>query len=86
MLENGKKPVTLVTSRKTLLTFGLFKGQPIEQVMAEQPGYLVWLHKNVATFDLHHSLLEEAEYDDDDRRNRWELMSGYFWRKGKLWD
>lgn len=50
----------IVTDRNTVLTFGKWKGASIDELLLDDPQYLVWLHNNTE-FELGHELLEEAE-------------------------
>lgn len=50
-----------ITDRKHVMEFGKFKGETIQEILDNDPLYLVWLVENVPEFDLHHELLEEAE-------------------------
>jgi hypothetical protein len=69
-----------VTDQETVLWFGKYRGCTIRDVLHDDPHYLVWANDNVESFELGHELLEVAECDADP--DRWELMTGYFWR----WD
>jgi hypothetical protein len=49
-----------ITDRKQLIGFGKYKAETIQDILDNDPQYLVWLHENT-DFELGHELLEEAE-------------------------
>lgn len=42
------------------MTFGKYRGDRIQDILDNDPHYLVWCHENT-DFELDHELLEEAE-------------------------
>lgn len=49
-----------VTNKKYVLRFGKYAGETIQDVLDNDPLYLVWLHENT-DFELGYELLELAE-------------------------
>lgn len=49
-----------ITDREHVMTFGKYEGTDIQEILDNDPLYLVWLQENTE-FDLHYTLLEEAE-------------------------
>ena len=45
----------------TPLGFGKYKGQPVEDVLTEDPSYLLWAMENVASFEVDKALQDEIE-------------------------
>lgn len=49
-----------ITDRNKVIGFGRYKAETIQDILDNDPQYLVWLHENT-DFELGHELLEEAE-------------------------
>jgi|GEM_PF-3387004 len=49
-----------ITDRKHVIGFGRYKRETVQDVLDNDPQYLVWLHENT-DFELSYELLEEAE-------------------------
>ncbi len=60
MSRSTQKKNNVITDRNTVLTFGKWKGSSIDELLLDDPQYLLWLAENTE-FDLHYSLVEEAE-------------------------
>ncbi len=43
----------------TPLAFGKYKGQPVEDVLNDDPGYLLWLLENVESFTVDKALEDD---------------------------
>lgn len=43
----------------TPLGFGKYKGQPVEDVLADDPSYLLWCLENVESFSVDQALEDE---------------------------
>ena len=50
-----------ITDRNHVLNFGQFSGKSVAEIMEFRPSYLVWLHRNMDSFELDAFLLDEAE-------------------------
>jgi hypothetical protein len=42
------------------MTFGKFEGETVQDILDNDPGYIVWLQENT-DYDFHHTILDEAE-------------------------
>lgn len=51
----------MVSSLDTKLWFGKYKGQTIKQMLEDNPGYLLWAHRNTDIFRMTDELLDQAE-------------------------
>ena len=71
MGRSNKLTKSLITDRKAVLVFGKYKGESIQDVLDNDPQYLVWLHENNEFFELGWELLEEAS------KPREHTFSGY---------
>mgnify|MGYP001172853709 CR=1 FL=1 len=60
MGRSNKTSKAIVTDKRAVLAFGKYKGETIQDVLDNDPQYLVWLHENSEHFELGWELLEEA--------------------------
>jgi len=61
MSRSTQRKAEPITDRRHVMTFGKYEGIDIQEILDKDPLYLVWLVENVPEFDLHYTLLEEAE-------------------------
>jgi hypothetical protein len=68
-----------ITNKQMVMTYGKFRGRTIGEILEEEPSYLLWLHTNSDTFELHYTLLEEAEGDlrDESDLDYWDICDPY---------
>jgi hypothetical protein len=55
-----------ITNKNLAMGFGRYPNATIADVLHDDPHYLVWCQENIDWFDLHHTILEEAEGADQD--------------------
>lgn len=60
MSRSNRQKREPISDRKHVLTFGKYQGDTIDDVLLDDPGYLVWLHNNT-DFELNDVLLDAAE-------------------------
>ena len=53
-------PNLTIANKDTILAFGKHKSAQVEDLMGDDPEYLLWLHENVHWFELEQELLEEV--------------------------
>lgn len=53
-----------------VMTFGKYKGKKIEDVLSENPSYLVWAHDDIKWFKLEQEIYDEAV--DQANNKRWD--------------
>lgn len=53
-------PEASVFRKHYTLTFGKYKGKKIEDVIEEDPKYLLWAHENIEWFQLSDEALEDV--------------------------
>lgn len=49
---------------KDALPFGQYKGNTIDDVLSDDPGYLDWCLQNVEGFDLHAEVIDDGRWLD----------------------
>lgn len=54
------QPREPVTDVNHVMTFGRYRGDTVQDILDNDPHYLVWVHSNT-DFELGHELLEQAE-------------------------
>lgn len=60
-LSSQPKKTEPITDRNHRMTFGKWKGRTIDEVLFDEPTYLVWMHNTLDNFELSAELLDEAE-------------------------
>ena len=64
-----------ILSRRMMIPFGTYKGCLVEDVLADDPGWLLWAADNLNGWTLEQSLREEAE--DGKANTAWEPRDDY---------
>ena len=64
-----------ITDRKTILTFGRYKGYSVEDILEVDPQYLLFCQNKIDWFDLDHKILDEIEKPDlrDNPIDMWDV-------------
>lgn len=64
-----------ITSVDDVMTFGKYKGQTIEKILDENPGYIVWLEEKKIC-EVEHEIYNQAQMLESESRD---LRNGDFW-------
>lgn len=59
MSRSNQQRLITISDRKYVMQFGRYKGESIQDILDNDPLYLVWLQENT-DLDFHHELIEEA--------------------------
>ena len=60
MGRSNKQSNEPISNRKMVMLFGKYKGETVQDILDNDPQYLVWLHEKSDQFELSWDLLEEA--------------------------
>lgn len=65
-----------------IFDFGKYKGLRIEEVLAEDPWYIMWCVKNVKTIQFEEEIISQAKSyvesnKDFSHINNWAIINGY---------
>lgn len=54
-----RTPKAVLHDRDSVISFGKYKGQTVQEVMNDDPDYLIWAYENIVEFDLDAQVLDE---------------------------
>lgn len=57
--SSARQPKQPITDRRYVMTFGKYKSESVQDILDNDPLYIVWLQDNT-DMDFHHTILEEA--------------------------